>query len=572
MRRWPLILRFSVLCLVALAAFGVVLGYVLTSALEHNAITRSCETTAAFVSERIALGLAAADFDDPKHGADYDELDEKVRQLYLGPGVEGIRIWNTARVIVWSDDKALVGRRCPDDAALAKAFLGEASARIDRSEYAPDAPGHRPGKVLEVYAPVKLDPDGEVLAVVAIDRNADALHEDIARLNRIVWCAVVLGFGLLYAALYGTVRRGSMHIRGQARYLAQSAEQYRGLVAAAQDGIISIDRKGNLILFNNAAARMFGYDRREVIAQSVSMLMPREHRDKHVAGFRRFLETGESNLLDRTIELEGLRKNGERFPMELSLSVSGENESFLVTGFVRDVSESKLMQQRLIQTEKQASVSTVAGSFAHVLGRSITSMMGLAGLLMKDPGDSGLAEQCAREFGQQAERLKLHADNLLALDDQYHPEARLVDVGQLIDRVTRTLYIRGVLRMYSIVKDYAEDLPQVRGDEALIEQVIRNLEISASHGMADDAALTLKTQLSKDGTHVEILISGVGGGIPGDAHDRIFLPSFTTEGGDSTGLGMYIVKRVIEQHHGYTRVDTSDTGDKVMIVGLPAAS
>ena len=361
-----------------------------------------------------------------------------------------------------------------------------------------------------------------------------------------------------------------MQIRGQARYLAQSVEQYRGLVAAAHDGIISINREGNVILFNNAAAKMFGYERRDVIARPLAMLIPEEYAQKHLAGIRGFFETGERNVPGTTIELEGLRKNGERFPMQLSVSVSGENEGRMLTAFVRDVSESKLMQQRLIQTEKQASVSTVAGSFGHVLGRSISSMMGLAGLLMKDPGDSEMAERCARQFGEQAERLKLHADNLLALDHQYEPEANLIGVGKLIDRVTRTLYIRGVLRMYSIVKDYVENLPQVRGDEALIEQVIRNLEISASHGMADNAALTLKTQLSKDGTHVEILISGVGGGIPGDAHDRIFLPSFTTEGGDSTGLGMYIVKRVVEQHHGYTRVETSDTGDTVMVVGLPA--
>jgi signal transduction histidine kinase len=124
--------------------------------------------------------------------------------------------------------------------------------------------------------------------------------------------------------------------------------------------------------------------------------------------------------------------------------------------------------------------------------------------------------------------------------------------------------------MYSIVKEYSENLPLVLGDEMLLEQVIRNLEINAAHAMGDQGTLTLNTRASEDKSFVEFSITDTGHGIPDDQRDQIFLPFYTTkEKGKGTGLGMYIVKQIVEQHKGYIQLK-SDIGVGTSItIGLP---
>ncbi len=104
----------------------------------------------------------------------------------------------------------------------------------------------------------------------------------------------------------------------------------------------------------------------------------------------------------------------------------------------------------------------------------------------------------------------------------------------------------------------------------MLEQVVRNLEINAAHAMTGHGILTLTTKSSEDGSHVELSVQHTGHGIPEENLDRIFQPFFTTkEKGKGTGLGMYIVKQIIEQHKGYLRVESRVGQGTTVTIGLP---
>jgi signal transduction histidine kinase len=275
--------------------------------------------------------------------------------------------------------------------------------------------------------------------------------------------------------------------------------------------------------------------------------------------------------LGKTVEVEGLRQNGERFPMELSLSGCGTGRARTVTGIVRDISERKELQRQLVLAERQASAALVAGSIGHELNNALTPLLGYADLLAEAPGDSGLASKCGEVFSRQCQRLALHAQNLLELGKPRMPVMQRMAVQALLDRVTEMLVVSGVLKRYRLVKNYGEGLPPVVADESLLEQVVRNLLINAAHSMGEGGCLTVETAVAVDGPYVEFCVADTGHGIPKDKTEEIFRPFFTTkEEGKGTGLGLYICKQIVDEHRGYILVESEPGVGTKMSVGLPA--
>jgi len=121
------------------------------------------------------------------------------------------------------------------------------------------------------------------------------------------------------------------------------------IVEMAAEGIISIDTRGTVQSFNRAAQRIFGYDEAEVLGRNVSMLMPEYHRDRHDGYLARYLKTGVAHIIGKTQELEGRRKNGMPFPMELAVTEVKVGDAHFFTAMLRDISEQKLAQQRIEQ-------------------------------------------------------------------------------------------------------------------------------------------------------------------------------------------------------------------------------
>ncbi|MBM7704543.1 bifunctional diguanylate cyclase/phosphodiesterase [Metabacillus iocasae] len=123
---------------------------------------------------------------------------------------------------------------------------------------------------------------------------------------------------------------------------------YQSIIETANDAVITIDHYGNIISWNQAAERIFGYSFDEVRGESVEKIMPQQFRKAHVEGVKRFKKTGEKKVIGKTVELEGLHKSGEKFPLELSLSTTSKGEKAYFTGIIRDISE-RINHQRRIE-------------------------------------------------------------------------------------------------------------------------------------------------------------------------------------------------------------------------------
>ncbi|RWZ50164.1 bifunctional diguanylate cyclase/phosphodiesterase [Halobacillus fulvus] len=122
---------------------------------------------------------------------------------------------------------------------------------------------------------------------------------------------------------------------------------YRSIVQAANDAMIMADEKGNVLTWNKAAEKIFGYSKKEMLQKPLTQIMPEQYREGHQHGIMRYLETKEKRVIGKTVEVEGLHKNGSTFPIELSLSVV-ENEGLTYfSSIIRDISERKASEEKI---------------------------------------------------------------------------------------------------------------------------------------------------------------------------------------------------------------------------------
>ncbi|GJL65284.1 MAG: hypothetical protein NPIRA05_02550 [Nitrospirales bacterium] len=131
--------------------------------------------------------------------------------------------------------------------------------------------------------------------------------------------------------------------------LMASAERYQSIVETARDAIILGDLNGNILSWNKAAADMFGYHAKEIVGQPLTRLMPARFREPHTQGLKRIRLTGETRAIGKTLELQGLKKGGEEFPIELSLSRSVKSNEQFYCGIIRDITSRKCAEAELLE-------------------------------------------------------------------------------------------------------------------------------------------------------------------------------------------------------------------------------
>ena len=176
----------------------------------------------------------------------------------------------------------------------------------------------------------------------------------------------------------------------------QRAEiQLRNLIDTTQDAVISSDRQGCIDLFNPAAERIFGYTRTEVQGRKLQLLMPEPYASEHDDYIARYERTGERRAIGRIRTVAARRKNGEVFPIELSVVEFSGGSEVRYAAFIRDISEKVHLQERLLERERLAAMGTTVAKLVHEIGNPLNSMAVATQLLQRrlDRQREGLDEK-----------------------------------------------------------------------------------------------------------------------------------------------------------------------------------
>jgi PAS domain S-box-containing protein len=147
------------------------------------------------------------------------------------------------------------------------------------------------------------------------------------------------------------VRALTREVKRTETALTESEGRFRAVVQSAAEAIICADRQGRVLSWNKAAERLFGYSEQEVLGQPLLIIMPARFREAHQERLKRYEQTGEAAAIDRTIEVEGLRKDGKEFPIELSIGTWDTKEGQCYSAIVRDITDRKRWEAQLRQQQ-----------------------------------------------------------------------------------------------------------------------------------------------------------------------------------------------------------------------------
>ncbi|MFQ5971073.1 MAG: PAS domain-containing protein [Alphaproteobacteria bacterium] len=170
------------------------------------------------------------------------------------------------------------------------------------------------------------------------------------------WIDVLVATAIAAIALIVPILASLRIISGRSSAESEARElelDFESITQTAQDAIVCSDEKGRIVTCNRKAEALFGYSGEEMFGKPVTMLMPERFREAHTKGLARVSAGGEPHLIDTTVELAGLRDDGEEFPLELSLSPWGRKGERGYTAIVRDITERKRKEETLRRSEER---------------------------------------------------------------------------------------------------------------------------------------------------------------------------------------------------------------------------
>ncbi len=361
----------------------------------------------------------------------------------------------------------------------------------------------------------------------------------------------------------------------------RSEERHRALVDTAPDAIITMTTDGLIRSFNRGAERIFGYGAEEAVGHSLRLLMPERFRGKHEEGFGRYLRTGESRFVGRgTIELTGLRKNGQEFPLELSLGSMGEGDDIVFTGIMRDVTDRKQAEENLKSyARKLAQSNRELQSFAYVASHDLQEPLRKVrafGDRLRSKYAGALDERALDYLGRMegaAERMQALIEDLLALSrvtTKGRPFAP-VDLGEVAAEVLSDLEAR-VEQAGGRVE--VGGLPTIEADRAQMRQLLQNLVSNALkfHRGGEAPVVRVRGEVLGRGGWCRIVVEDEGIGFGAEHAERIFAPFERLHGRGSyegTGMGLAICRRVVERHGGSITARSTPGRGATFVVTLP---
>ena len=337
-------------------------------------------------------------------------------------------------------------------------------------------------------------------------------------------------------------------IRQRETDLIESQLRNKAVIENAVDGIISIGAKGTVESFNAAAEKIFGYSADEVIGQNVKMLMPQPYEREHDGYLHNYLSTGKKKIIGIGREVEGLRKDGSTFPLELAVSEVELDDRRLFIGIIRDITDRKKIEQM-----KTEFVSTVS----HELRTPLTSIRGALGLVL-GKGAKDIPPKLLRLLetaNRNSERLTFLINDILDLEKinagklDFHLEA--VNLAALAKRAVEEN--EGYAHSHNVklkLKLGDEDSTTVRVDEHRLLQVFANLISNAVKYSAENDTVRIEVKRINDKVRVAVIDKGPG--IPAEFRSRIFgrfaqADSSDTREKGGTGLGLTITQAIVEQ-------------------------
>jgi two-component system sensor kinase FixL len=340
-------------------------------------------------------------------------------------------------------------------------------------------------------------------------------------------------------------------LQNQAKEALQRSESWlHGLIATTQDAVVSIDRQGRIVLFNPAAERIFGYTRNEIVGQRVNLLMAEPYASEHDGYIARYEITGEAHAIGRIRTVTAKRKNGDLFPIELSVTEIEVDQDVHYAAFIRDISEKTRLQEQLMETERLAAIGTTAAKIGHELANPLNGMSLTIQLLEQrlsrqpSPPDDQV-NATVKRLKDEISRLNQLAGQFRTISRREEYDLRPTEIAELIEDVVKIQGPRFAQLSIQIEDLVSKQLPVVAVDRDKIKQVFLNILNNAAEAMPSGGRINIEAIATEEAVLLDITDTGMGIPLDMDA----FEPFVTTKK-EGTGIGLVIVRQIVAAHSG----------------------
>ncbi len=363
--------------------------------------------------------------------------------------------------------------------------------------------------------------------------------------------------------------------------LKQSERLYADLYEYSPDMYHSVDARGIIRSCNYTESEMLGYDKAELIGHHLFKIYPRSYHknvQRHLDSI--FTEARELRGIEEQVE----RSDGTLIDVSLNTSLvrDPDGRAVLARMVLRDITERKKMEEKILQAQKIDSIGHLAGGIAHDFNNILTAILGSASIMRRKIKDDQRWLKYVDLIETTSRRGATVTRQLLTFARKNQTNFQPVDLNTIVEQTMR-LFEATSPKTIHVKCTLASEPMIVEGDEGQLQQSILNISLNARDAMPDGGVLVLNCRPvyvdaeharqfadGKPGQYVLLSIADSGVGIPPHLLHRIYEPFFTTKDqGKGTGLGLSVVYGVVRSHNGYIHVESEVNSGTIFTIYLP---
>ncbi|MBI1804718.1 MAG: PAS domain S-box protein [Ignavibacteriae bacterium] len=366
--------------------------------------------------------------------------------------------------------------------------------------------------------------------------------------------------------------------------LKQSERLYADLYEYSPDMYHSIDSVGTIISCNLTESRVVGFSKNQIIGQSLQKLYPASHHQQVRENLRKIFELGQEL---RGMEEQIQRSDGSLIDVSVNISLvrDADGKPTLARIVLRDITEKKKMEEKILQAQKIDSIGSLAGGIAHDFNNILTAILGSASIMRRKIKDDPRWLKYVDLIETTSRRGAAVTRQLLTFARKNNPHVSAVDISVIVDQTLR-LFEATTPKSIHIKCSMANEPMIVEGDDGQIQQAFLNLCLNARDAMPDGGILVINCRPvyvdehharqfadGKAGHYILLSVADSGSGIPPGIIHRIYEPFFTTKDqGKGTGLGLSVVYGVVRSHNGHIGVESEVNSGTIFTIYIPRAT
>ncbi len=365
--------------------------------------------------------------------------------------------------------------------------------------------------------------------------------------------------------------------------LKENERKFRSIFETAKDAIIITNDAWDIISFNKRFLDLFEYKEEEIRGKSLNILLPQNYRPDLSSSFRNFPLTKEHHLNEKTVELDGQRRDGSFFPLELSLSHWRTNGDHFFIGIIHDITDKKRSELALIRAKEKSDEmnclrSCFLANISHEIRTPLVGIIGFASILLEELKDKRHLEMVQDIFNG-GKRLKDTLTQILEYtsveDNKYEVMLKPLNVTEVVNDTVKLFEKEAISKNLSLKIECQDNNIIANADEKLLRIVLNNL-ISNAIIFTEEGGIIVNVYKSRiiGKSLANVSIKDSGRGISVKDLEIIFEPYRQVSEGfnrsyEGLGLGLTIAKRMVQLMHGEIEIESEVNEGSNFTIHLP---